>query len=109
MKFRLRSYELSPPGGYPYRQSKGIRRDFPSQPLIETQADIVAGFRQANGLPRATKMEALIDIDRYTCARLGGMPNFCIPEDGEAQQAVALGVSSPLLTPCHSCGAPVMI
>lgn len=107
MKFRLRSYELSPPGGYPYEQRKGVQRKFPSLPMIEAQAAVVADFRRANGLPRASVMEALEDIDRYTCARLGGMSQWCLPVDQEAQSAVALGISSPIVSPCRGCGAAV--
>lgn len=109
-KFRLRSYELAPPGGYPYIQQNGIRREFPSQPLIEAQARIVSDFRKANGLSRPSVREALEDIDAQTCQRLGNMPQFCIPCNQPAGQAqvVALSNSSPIVAPpCAGCGAPV--
>lgn len=107
MKCRLRSYQLAPPGGYPYYQTEGIKRKFPSQPLIEAQASIVSGFRKANGLPRSSVLESLADIDHYTCARLGCMASFCIPLAAEAQQQHSMSPTHPLVTPCGSCGAPV--
>lgn len=110
MKYRLRSYDLAPPGGYPYTQTDGIRREFPSQPLIEAQAQIVANFRKANGLSRGTVKEALEDVDTFTCHRLGGMSQFCVPRDqspGAATQ-YALSAASPVIAPpCKGCGAPV--
>jgi hypothetical protein len=106
MKYRLRSYELTPPGGYPYEQTEGIHRKFVSQPMIEAQAQAVASFRRANHLPRATALEALEDIDRYTCQRLGNMPGFCVPVDRPGP-VVALGPTSPLVAPCGGCGAPI--
>lgn len=106
MKYRLRSYDQAPPGGYPYTQTKGIRREFPSVPMIEHQAQIVASFRKANGLPRASVQEALSDIDCQQCLRLGNMPAFCVPSD--SANIVALNQSSPIVAPpCKGCGAPV--
>ena len=106
MSLRLRLYEQGPPGGYSYTQTEGIHKAFQSEPLIEAQAQIVAGFRKLNGLPRATTREALLDIDAYTCARLGGMSPFCV--DAEASATGALGTASPIVAPpCASCGAPV--
>lgn len=105
MNFRLRSYEITPPGGYAYIQTKGIRREFPSVPMVEDQARTVSNFRKANGLPRPSVAEALRDIDRQTCARLGNSPEWCIPDDGET---VALISSHPAIAPpCHGCGAPI--
>jgi hypothetical protein len=107
MKYRLRSYELTPPGGYPYAQTEGIPRQFPSQPLIEAQAQMVASFRRANKLPRATALEALQDIDCYTCQRLGNMPGFCVATD-QPTPVVALNQTSPIVAPgCGGCGAPL--
>ncbi len=101
---RLRTYDIAPPGGYPYEQVEGIRKKFPSQPMIEAQARIVSEFRKANGLPRATIKEALADIDVYQCQRLGNMPSYCT----EATPGmVAIGQASPIITPCKGCGAKV--
>ena len=103
---RLRSYDISPPGGFPYTQTEGIQKAFRSEPMIEAQAQNVANFRKMNGLPRATAKEALLDIDAYTCARLGGMSPFCV--DAEASATGALSTASPIVAPpCASCGAPI--
>jgi hypothetical protein len=106
MKYRLRSYEMTPPGGYPYEQTEGIHRKFRSEPVIEMQAQIVASFRRANHLPRASALEALQDIDAYTCQRLGNMPAYCVSTE-QPVPAVALGSTSPLVAPCGGCGARV--
>lgn len=105
--YRLRSYDVSPPGGYPYLQTDGIRREFKSQPLIEAQAQVVAGFRKANGLSRSSVIEALQDIDHFTCRRLGNMAGFCVPCDQTNPGKTALSSTSPIVNPCHGCGAPV--
>src|ERR1044071_5844521 len=109
MRFRLRSYEESPPGGYPYTQRRGIKRNFPSVPVIEEQPRIVADFRAGNGIPRATIAEALEDIDAWTCWRLGNMRQYCVPVDDEARASVALGVSSAIVQPCAGCGAVLTV
>lgn len=104
--YRLRTYDVSPPGGFPFEQTNGIYKKFPAEPLIEAQARNVASWRGANNLARATVREALEDVDRYTCRRLGGMAGFCAPCSGEHE--VALGSSSPIVAPpCRGCGAPV--
>lgn len=105
-KCRLRSYALIPPGGYPYVQNDGKHRVFPTVPVIEDQARIVADFRKANGLPRGTVREALEDVDRFQCQRLGGMSAFCFCSD-TAPATVALGTQSPIISPCAGCGAKV--
>lgn len=102
--FRLRSYDQSPPGGFPYVDPSG--KTFASQPLIEAQAQIVASWRAANNKPRAGVRDALVDIDHYTCARMSNNTGFCVPCDPSG--AVALNVSSPIIAPpCSGCGAPV--
>lgn len=100
--FRLRSYDLNPPGGYPYEQTEGIRKPFPSQPLIEAQAAIVADFRKGNGLPRSDVKQALEDVDHYQCFRLGNNPRWCVPVDGAS--ILPLNTSSPIIAPCKGCG-----
>lgn len=105
-KFRLRSYEISPPGGYPFEQREGVHRKFPSVPIIEDQARNVAAFRKANGLPRSTITEALSDVDCFQCQRLGNMPSYCVPTD-QLNTPVAIGQTSPIINPCKGCGAPV--
>lgn len=106
MSCRLRSYDISPPGGYPYEQTVGIPRKFPSQPMIEAQAQLVSSFRKANGLPRSSVKESLEDVDQYTCARLGCMPGFCVSVT--QQGVVAMAATAPAIAPpCKGCGAPV--
>lgn len=106
-KFRLRSYDLNPPGNYPYEQTTGIYHQFPALPLIEAQATTVQQFRAGNGLPRASFLECLEDVDSYQCQRLGNPTRFCVETDA-AQPIVALNESSPAIAPpCRGCGAPV--
>lgn len=101
---RLRTYDITPPGGFPYEQTEGVYHKFKSQPQIEAQAAIVSNFRKANSLPRATIKEALADIDAYQCQRLGGMGQWCTDA---SPGMVAIGAASPIITPCKACGAPV--
>lgn len=104
MSFRLRSFDATPPGGYPYEQTEGIRRKFCSEPMVEAQARIVSNFRKGNGLPRASIIEAMEDISEYTCRRLGGNSAFCVDSD---TPVLALNQSSPIISPCAGCGAPI--
>lgn len=104
--YRLRSYDQTPPGGYPFEQTNP-HKSFPSQPMIEAQASILSRWRKANNVPRSELRECLEDVDHYQCQRLGNMPQFCTPCAGELQ-AVALSQTSPIIAPpCHGCGAPV--
>lgn len=107
MSLRLRSYDHAPPGGYPFEEHGRLYRKFPSVPLIEDQARNVEAYRKANGLPRATFQEALRDVDRYQCIRLGGMSDFCV-ETSSNNKTVALNRSSPYINPpCKGCGMPM--
>ena len=103
MSYHLRSYDATPPGAYRYEQTEGIPRVFPASPVIEDLAGAVSRFRAANGLPRSSFLEALQDVDHYTCAGLGNNPAYCVSGDS---QSVALNASSPQLNPCRGCGAP---
>lgn len=106
--FRLRSYDNTPPGGFPFKQVEGIAKDFRSVPVIEDQARSVAAFRAANGIARSSFREALEDVDHYQCQRLGNMASFCVSCEADTT-AVALSPTSPALAaPCHGCGAPVV-
>lgn len=107
MSCRLRTYDVVPPGGYPFENYKGIYRRFPSEPLIEAQAQIVSQFRQANGIPRASVAECLEDVDIYTCRRLGCDHRFCTGSSVRSGTTVALNASSPIVAPCGGCGAKV--
>ena len=105
-EYRLRSYDQSPPGGYPYRQEGSKPRTFTAVPLIESQARNVESYRKSNGLPRATYPESLVDVDRYQCIRMGNNPQYCIPCESQSQ-SVAVAANAPGLVPCGSCGARV--
>lgn len=96
---RLRSYDYSPPGGYCFP-------GFQCSPMIEVLARQVQSYRKANGLARATYAEALADVDREQCARLGNNPQYCIPCADQSTQ-VALAPNAPGLAPCAGCGATV--
>jgi hypothetical protein len=103
MRYRLRTYEITPTGGYPFSEGG---HNFPSQPMIEAQAKIVSNYRKGNGMPRASLAESLADVDCYQCQRLGNMPQWCIPADSANQ--VALPATAPIIAPpCKGCGAPV--
>lgn len=104
MPWMLRSYDLSPPGGYPYVQTEGINHSFPSVPYPEFQAQNVASFRQANGLARSTVAEALLDIGEFTCKRLGYMTSFCVDTDNPT---IAVNTSVMVNRGCKGCGVPV--
>ena len=101
---RLKTYEVTPPGGYPYREDDG--RKFAASPMIEDTAKSVASYRAANNRPRASVREALEDVDRYTCQRLGNMPQWCLCNE-HAEGQIALGSSSPIVSGCKGCGARV--
>jgi hypothetical protein len=105
MKCRLKTYELNPPGGYPFQDSDG--KIFLSVPMIEDQAKAVAAYRAKNNRPRASVRESLEDVDSYQCQRLGNMPQWCLC-DGQGAGQVAFGPSSPIVNPgCQGCGAQV--
>jgi hypothetical protein len=107
--FRLRSYETNPPGGFPYVQPDPKSHSFSAQPQIEFQARIVLSYRNSNGLPRSTYAECIEDIDRYTCARMGNNPTYCIPCNPEQPSVIALASTAPGIGgPCTGCGAKVM-
>lgn len=104
--FRLRSYDVSPKGGYYFSQEGDKPRNFPNSPMIEPLAQQVATYRSANGLPRASYHEALEDVDSYQCRRLGNNPRYCIP-CAENNTLVAVADNAPGLKPCAGCGAPI--
>lgn len=110
MSCRLKSYELPVPGGYPYENTEGIYRKFPSEPLIEAQAQNVSAFRKGNSLPRSSLAECLQDVDGYTARRLGCHQSFCFNDETSSTTnvSVALNQSSPILnTGCGGCGAKI--
>ncbi len=97
----LKRYDQCPPGSFPYEQTQGIRKKFEATSDIESQAHLVADFRKANGLERATVPEAATDIDTYTCQRLGNMKEFCRDTEGKAYSPPV----SPPRGGCGGCGA----
>lgn len=107
MKFRLRSYDTSPPGGYFFQQFGSKPRNFASQPLIEAQAKSVMAYRKGNGLERATLHECIEDVDQYNARRLGNNPQYCIAVSEDQPNAIALSENTPGFVPCNGCGAPV--
>jgi hypothetical protein len=96
----LKSLLNCPPGEFSYAQG----RQFDRTPLVHELASSVADFRKGNGLPRASKMEALEDIVVYTVARIGGNLEYCYETDlspGALLQSESPGSS------CAGCGASV--
>jgi len=103
---RLKTYEITPPGGYPYEEADGSKK-YPSSPMIEDVARQVAAYRAKNKRPRASLRESLEDVDAFTCRRLGNMAQWCLCNDQAAGQ-VSFGPGSPIVDPtCKSCGAAV--
>lgn len=105
-EFRLRTYDVSPPGGYPFHEEGPKPRSFHAEPVIEAQARTLLGYRKGNSLPRASYAECLQDVDRYTCKRLGNNPLFCVSCESNST-AIAVAANAPGLQPCSGCGAKV--
>lgn len=103
----LISYDIAPPGLYPYEQTEGITRKFPALPTIESQAQAVSAFRTGNHLPRASVAECMEDISIYNCQRLGCHKNYCRPVGVEGTSNLALASSNPIIAPCRGCGGVV--
>ncbi len=106
-RYRLRTYDSNPPGGYPFVEVyKGVTKKYHAQPMPEPQAEAIADFRRANGWPRATKKEALEDLGQYTCQRLGGMLTYCIEVNKQDVPIIPLAPSHPIMGGrCAGCGA----
>jgi len=106
MSCRLRSYDISPPGGYCY-----VEPGFPKMcvPVIEDIARSLSAYRKGNGKPRSSVQECLQDVDYFQCARLGCNPAYCVSTSPKAGGApsVALNQSSAIVAPCRGCGVPV--
>ena len=102
---RLRSYDVSPPGGFPFEQDGSDK--FATQPMIEAQARIVQAYRKGNGLARSSYAECVEDVDRYQCQRLGNNPTFCIECNPDDPHGLSLPANAPGLAPCAGCGARI--
>lgn len=105
--YRLKSYKNPVPGSFYYEQTEGIQRKFGPLPMPESIANDVTSFRKANGLPRATYAEALLDVDCYTCARLGNDPAYCWPVAGTFAPATDPNSHSYTQKRCRGCGASI--
>lgn len=105
--FRLRTYENTPPGGYVFDEYGSKPHHFRGEPMIEALAKQVSAYRRANGLPRASYREAIEDVDRQTCSRLGNNLTYCIQAEVN-DGVVALASNAPGLNGgCKGCGAPI--
>jgi hypothetical protein len=99
--FRLLSHDNCPPGEFRYDQEfNGRFKKFGPTPLMGELAARVANFRAGNKLPRATQMEALEDIDLFTCQRLGNSPRWTYNTD----RSFAELVPKTSLGGCATCG-----
>ena len=104
-RYRLRSYDNTPRGGYFFEEFGPKPRKFRGEPVIEALAKQVAAYRSGNGLPRASYHEAMEDVDQYQCRRLGNDPLFCVPcgDDKTELASSPPGVNGS----CKGCGAVV--
>ena len=104
MIYRLRSYDISPPGGYFYEQTEGVHRVFRPQPIIEPVAKALSSFRKGNGLSRSDIRECVEDVDHFVAARV---------DDGyrvatEDTTSIAMAANNPTIAPpCRGCGAVI--
>lgn len=102
MPFRLLSHDKCCPGEFRFEQPfAGRAKRFGPSPLIGEVAKAVADFRAGNRLPRASALEALEDIDAFTCARLGNSPRWCFNTEKSFDQLAGVAAS----TKCATCGA----
>lgn len=98
---RLLSHDKCPPGEFRYEQAfNGKARKFGPTPLIGELAARVASFRAGNGLPRATQIEALEDIDTFTCLRLGNDARWVFSTEKPFSEIVP----NTSLAGCATCG-----
>ena len=106
---RLRSYDGPLPGNYSYVQTEGIKRDFPSVPVIESLAQDLSSFRKGNNLPRSSVKECLLDVDHYNAQRVGCHRDYTTAIDSIADAGkTSLPQSHPIITPCKGCGAQLL-
>ena len=97
---RLISYDNPLPGGYYFSQDGHTWKG----PTIESVAQPLLAYRSANGKPRATYKECVIDVDCYQCQRLGNNPRFCT---GQSEGVISMASNAPGLEPCKGCGARI--
>lgn len=99
MSFRLRSFDVSPPGGYLFPGQQ-------SGPMIEVVARNLSAYRKGNGISRSSYKECLHDVSCHNCQRLNNSPRWCV-EDTSGENIIALNDNAPGIAPCATCGAPV--
>lgn len=104
MALRLIKYSPMPPGQYPYQQPDPLGHYFPGDCDIQTQAIRVSAYRQGNKLARPSYEEALEDIDRYTCQRLGGHQRWCVDDEKPFDQAQPIATNRRRQKGCSTCG-----
>jgi hypothetical protein len=109
MKWRLRSYDSSPPGAYPFSQGGEKPHRFPAEPMIEAQAHNLRAYRVGNHLPRSSYAECLEDVSTFQCFRLNNDPKYCVECSEDGMSNIALSPDAPGLQPCKGCGAHVEV
>lgn len=114
---RLRSHSNCPPGefririifregqeSYYFGPCKGVPncKLFGPSPIIGDVAKALSAFRAANGVARSSYVEALEDVDSYTCQRIGGLKEWCW--DTDKSYAAANPAAVKATVPCGTCG-----
>ena len=102
-KCYLKTYNTTPPGGFPFSDTDGQK--FKSLPVIEDVAKLVASYRASNKLPRANFLDAINDVDNFTCQRLGNMVQWCSCNDQGSNMSRA--ITTHQQSGCKSCGAKI--
>lgn len=97
---RLITYDTFPPGQFWYKDPNR-EKIFGGSHGAREQAKRVSDFRRGNGFPRASVVDALEDIDAFTCERLRYDPRWVQDTDIPFVQGTGLATS----TPCATCGA----
>ena len=72
----LKNINTLPAGGWRYVQPETGYKISEMGPFMDAVKMIVI-HRRDNNLPGATMTEASVDLDNYTCQRLGNDPQFC--------------------------------
>ena len=80
-------------------------RQFPTVPVIESQAQAVSAYRKGNGLPRSSYVESLEDVSTFQCWRMNNDPAYCVECEGQGMGNLPMSENTPGLKPCKGCGA----
>lgn len=97
---RLRRYDGSLPGGYPYVQPQTGMKFSPNAGWRE-QIRTIRKHRLANKLPRTELTEIADDLEAYQCQRLPGM---CMDLTANPAQINALAARGTRSGGCGHCG-----